>query len=364
MNYHFVIDNLYTKRFVLYMNEHYDINKNVFYVVNRNRELQFLGGIQNVNVISGKTLCAIMNMWKVVHSAGNVNIFIHYLGDKHLFPLLFKKRNQTTYWIAWGGDYYSYIDFPLFDIETAKIINYNKKINIFDKLKNALRSYIIRHKVDCVCISQYEYEILCSYYKIKPKRINFKYPNPVSVEIKKKDISQISNKEKIILIGNSGAAENNHIDAFIKLSKLKGNFKVIVPLSYAYEDNYRNIVLQKGKEFFGDKFVPLLDYMTPDKYYEILKTVDVAVMNHFRQQAVGNMRTLIELGKKIYINESNPVYKIFLQNKVQLSPMPKDYFDESFFEEYSDEQKVQNIKGLESFYSDELIAEYMDALFK
>lgn len=363
MNIHFLIDNQYTKRFVMYMNEHYAEDKNRFYVVNYKKKLQFLDGIPNVNVISGTNQNIIWDIRKIVHDEECTNIFIHYLSNIYLFPLFFKKKKQKTYWMTWGGDYYSYINFPLFDKETAKIVSINEKKRIIDKLLNIFRNYVIKHKVDYVSISPYEYDILTSYYKIQPKRINFKYPNPVTLKIEKEYKELSSKKEKIILVGNSGAAENNHIDAFLKLSKLTGSFKLIVPLSYAYEENYREKVISMGRTLFGDKFIPLLDYMTPEHYYEILLTVDVAVMNHFRQQAAGNMRTLIELGKKIYINETNPLYHTFIQNNVYLSPMPKDYFDESIFIEYSEAEKKQNIKGLESFYSEEIIAKYMDALF-
>ncbi len=364
MNIHFIIDNQYSKRFILYMNEHYDVEKNKFYVVNRNRKLMFLDGIENVNVVAGNSIMAILNMRKIVRNEKDANIFIHYLGDKHLFPLFFKGKKQISYWIVWGGDLYSYIDFPLFDKETAKVVKCNEHLSFLQSIMRIFRTYIIRHKVDCLCLSPYEYELLTSFYKVKPKRVNFKYPNPVIINKIENCNLEKNNHEKIILVGNSGAEENNHIDSFIKLSQLSGNFKVIVPLSYACEENYREIVIQKGKEIFGNKFVPLLDFMNPEQYLELLLSVDVAVMNHFRQQAVGNMRTLITLGKKIYLNETNPMYNIFRQNGVYLSPMPKEYFDERIFEEYSEEQKNQNIKGLESFYSDELIAEYMDALFK
>jgi len=42
-----------------------NMKKNIFYVINRNRELKFLVDIQNVNVISGKSLKAILNIRKL-----------------------------------------------------------------------------------------------------------------------------------------------------------------------------------------------------------------------------------------------------------------------------------------------------------
>ena len=54
MNIHFLIDNQYTKRFVMYMNEHYAEDKNRFYVVNYKKKLQFFVWVlKNVYFCSG-----------------------------------------------------------------------------------------------------------------------------------------------------------------------------------------------------------------------------------------------------------------------------------------------------------------------
>lgn len=361
MNLHFLIDNQYSRRFVLYMNERYGIHCNKFYVINRERELKFLNGIDNVSVIQGKSIKAIFNVRHIIRKSNSNCIFIHYLSDIHLFPLFFKTKKQTTYWIAWGGDYYSYIDFPLYDEITRGIVQEKKKKSLLFLLKIKFRNFVIKNKVNCIGISEYEYSFISNFYKINPRRINFKYPNPLNNQLNRNILCK--DKDKIILVGNSGSAENNHIDVFYKLRKLTGDFKIITPLSYAYKENYRKIVIDKGYELFGDKFVPLIDFMNPEQYSELLSRTDVAIFNHFRQQAVGNCRTLIELGKKIYLNDINPVYKIFLKNGVELSLMPKGDFDQSIFEEYSELKKQENIKGLNSFYSDEIIAKYLDALF-
>ena len=59
----------------------------------------------------------------------------------------------------------------------------------------------------------------------------------------------------------------------------------------------------KGKELFGKKFIPLTEFMPFEKYLEFLGSIDIAIFLHKRQQAMGNIITLIGLGKKVYLRD-------------------------------------------------------------
>lgn len=116
-----------------------------------------------------------------------------------------------------------------------------------------------------------------------------------------------------ILLGNSADPSNNYLDAFIWLKRqLKG---ILVPvyihtiLSYGDEKN-RELVLQKGRTLFGENFKPILSYMKREEYLSFLNSVDVLVMFHNRQQAVGNMMTSITLGKPVFMKACSPIYSM------------------------------------------------------
>lgn len=51
-------------------------------------------------------------------------------------------------------------------------------------------------------------------------------------------------------------------------------------------------VIIKGKELFGEKFIPLTEFMTFEKYLEFLGSIDIAIFAHKRQQAMGNTITI------------------------------------------------------------------------
>lgn len=120
-----------------------------------------------------------------------------------------------------------------------------------------------------------------------------------------------SGKQKcVVLVGNSTDPSNNHLRIFdILASQMDKIDKIFCPLSYGTYSKYRDSVIREGRNKFGDKFVALLEFLTMDQYSEILKTVDVAVFNHERQQAMGVTLTLLSLGKVVYLNENTTSFK-------------------------------------------------------
>ena len=140
--------------------------------------------------------------------------------------------------------------------------------------------------------------------------------------------------EIVIQIGNSGDCTNNHIEIINNLKKYKeDNIKIIVPLNYGNKEYIEKVVIE-GKRIFGEKFQPILNHLDMKKYYELLSNVDVAIMNHLRQQAAGNIVILLYLGKKVYLNSMVTTYKTFKEwnlyvgdikniEKLELSELPK-----------------------------------------
>ena len=89
------------------------------------------------------------------------------------------------------------------------------------------------------------------------------------------------------------------------LSKINvKNFKIICPLSYG-PPNYINRVVHEGERLFGENFIPLLSFLEPEIYYHILNQIDLAIMYHNRQQAIGNIILLIYLGKPLCMKKTS-----------------------------------------------------------
>ncbi|MNF42841.1 4-alpha-L-fucosyltransferase [compost metagenome] len=114
-----------------------------------------------------------------------------------------------------------------------------------------------------------------------------------------------------ILVGNSASAENNHIDSFSLLHQIGvDDRKVITPLSYG-DARYRDLILIKGREFLRECFEPLIDFMPISEYVRVLESCGFVVMNHVRQQAVGNIVIMLYLGAKVFVRKECPTYAYF-----------------------------------------------------
>ena len=118
-----------------------------------------------------------------------------------------------------------------------------------------------------------------------------------------------------ILLGNSASETNNHVEILGILSRHDlGSRKVIVPLSYG-DHEYRSNIIEIGKRMLGNAFVPLVDYMPLHEYSSIVASCNVVIMNHLRQQALGNIGTALYQGAHVFLDPSNPVYQFFIEKK-------------------------------------------------
>lgn len=127
-----------------------------------------------------------------------------------------------------------------------------------------------------------------------------------------------------ILIGNSSWSSNNHLEVFELLEKLPiGSRKLIVPLSYG-EPGYRDQVIEAGTQVFGNAFQPLMDFMPLHEYNAYLEQCGIVIMNHYRQQALGNVLTMLWMGAKVYLNEQNTIYTFLKRIGVTVFSIEKD----------------------------------------
>jgi dTDP-N-acetylfucosamine:lipid II N-acetylfucosaminyltransferase len=114
-----------------------------------------------------------------------------------------------------------------------------------------------------------------------------------------------------VLLGNSATSSNNHAEALEMLrGRLAGDARVVVPLSYgnaAYADRVEAL----GRELLGERLAPLRGWMPIDAYNERIRRCGVLVMNHRRQQAVGNIGAALFKGAAVYLRPENPLYAFY-----------------------------------------------------
>lgn len=123
-----------------------------------------------------------------------------------------------------------------------------------------------------------------------------------------------------ILLGNSATASNNHADAFELLDGRLGEGRLVVPLSYG-NAAYGAKVAELGRQRFGTAFEPLQQWMSLDDYNERIRRCGFVVMNHRRQQAVGNIGAALYKGATVYLRRENPLFAFYAGLGITLRPV-------------------------------------------
>lgn len=132
---------------------------------------------------------------------------------------------------------------------------------------------------------------------------------------------------------------------------------IYVPLSYGNK-KHAQAAIQQGQQWFGDKFKPLTEFMPFDEYLLLLGTIDIAIFNHKRQQAMGNTITLLGLRKKVYVRSDTAQSEFF-------NSLGVHFFDINDFNLnlLNAEDSCENNKKIKIYFSEENLKKQCTAIF-
>lgn len=215
-------------------------------------------------------------------------IVLHSTNNKIFNFIIFmmpKKYAMKCRWIVWGGDLHNAQIHP----ELQRTI------------PEMIKRKIIPHFSSIATVSEGNFNLAKRNYGAKGDFVQcFSYPTNIPPKIIE---SENVNENLNVLIGNSADPLNNHEEVFHRLLEHNDISKidnVFCPLSYGNK-KYANEILELGYELFGNKFHGLLDLIPIEEYHKLLSEVDVAIFNHKRPQALGNIISLLGLGKRVYV---------------------------------------------------------------
>lgn len=275
----------------------------------------------------------------------NQKIIVHSLASPWLLLslYLFPALNKKVYWAIWGKDLYYY-----------KLL---KKRYFYHDIYEFFRKNVFRNIGNTIVYVKGDYELAQKWYGVKARNIDcFMYPSNLYKEY---DIKEKRHAGINIQIGNSAETTNNHFEVFDQLLKYKdSDISIYAPLSYGNQ-NYAKKVIERGKELFGDKFIPLTEFMPYEKYLEFLGNIDMVIFGHKRQQALGNSIILLGLGKKIYMRNDITPWQFFADISVKVynsENIDLDLLDNSTREE--------NIKNIKAYFSEKRLVEQLQKLFE
>ncbi len=239
--------------------------------------------------------------------------------------IVIKSKDISRFiWFFWGGELYdnsSALGKKIIGKDT--FLKFHKQ-NLKDRLKSVIRPfyYCLKHQTKTP-----EHTILVAAKKIKHfgiihkeeveyfKKLGYLSPSVshfcmtyYPLEFIFKGIENLRVDGSNILLGNSSSTSNNHIEAFNILKQFDiEDRKLIVPLSYG-DKEYGSIIDDIGTNIFGKNLITLFDFMSLDKYNTLLSSCNIVIMNHYRQQAVGNIIAMLWMGAKVYLDERNTFY--------------------------------------------------------
>jgi len=294
-------------------------------------------------------------------------IIIHSLIPAWLKTLSKISKETPLVWLGWGYDYYDLI----YSSRNEMLLPLTQKA----MRKQAIRSGVLTRLIRLAkrrlntqkkkkLISQISFfaPVLASEYSIVkekfasknfPKHISWNYGNLEDMLLNGLLDSQTNGAA--ILVGNSASAENNHIDTFSLLTSMGvGKRKIISPLSYG-DDAYRDLVIKYGKSLLGDNFEPITEFMPLSQYMATLRACGFVIMNHVRQQAVGNIVIMLYMGAKVFLRAECPTYSSLHEQGAVIYTVQELEKNPGLLDEALDDTSIlKNRKILEKNWSKEV----------
>lgn len=305
---HIIFDSEYAAAFNKMISSSFHLEEHFFLIYGRStmgKENNFsYANSLRINSLSDENIVRLLNA-----SSG---IIIHGLFFNGLVDFLYSNQYllNKTGWVIWGGDLYQYReagskDFPLsLEVKRRAIIE----------------------KFSMIFAPEGDYELAKQVYNTRASFLPVIYPPLLDYSFldKLRNIKKTSD-EVVIQVGNSASRSNQHIEALRMLGKFKDeNVRIICPLVYG-DLVYREEVIECGKAIFADKFFPITGYLSPEEYSKLIAVVDIGIMNHNRQEALGNIHALLYLGKKVYIKKEVSTFQYFLDKGIKLNDIDDIY---------------------------------------
>lgn len=309
-------------------------------------------------------------------SFGVDKIMLHSLtyGKVKLVEYLKQYIECKVYWLFWGYDLYEALG------EDFGVSLVDEKFNPFRLhtyyYPNKIKGYILHLKygktksdvikrgsevVDYFCFwNKYDYELYVKYFGDKVKYKFFGYICNEKKDAKDSDSAYVfPRKSRSIILNHQASRTGNHITVMRKIKKIdsKGIYSVYVPLSYG-DSHIRRYCMRMGKKLFGEKFVPITEYLSLQEYYKIIDVPETAIFGQKRQEATGNIGHLLTVGTKVFLRQDNPLFKYFKDKGYYIFSFEQDLKTLEDLNGLSEEQMIHNRQvwsASKTYYDDFMI---------
>lgn len=341
----------FTECHVTFINSCFSTEEHEF-ILYTNKEFRIPDYIYNEGNVSDLNKEGLNWFYKKLKKADGV--IFHTIGvnlDALVMLFLHKEILKKSMWLIWGADLYCYRE---------------PRESLPDKIVEYLRKEVISHFAVIATLTKGDYALAQEWYHVKAPnvRVDYYYEREIRILQALRNGNIRTNTRYRILLGNSATKTNRHEEIINHFEKFKeDDYELIVPLSYG-DMEYGQYIKKIGTEKLGDKFVPVMQYMELEQYYELLNSVDVAIFNNDRQQALGNIAALLYLGKKVYMRRGTTMWEELVDIQgYQIHPIEElrnaDIESMIYMDE---EEKNSNFQSVNKLYSvDRRVKEWREA---
>lgn len=347
-NLHLFRTSQFTKDFILFINRYFKSENHIFWVYGENFfDYSDKSMIQFTNVTYIPEISILLNKESINKRLHEFDlIFYHGLFDENIVNFFGENRHlvKKLCLYFWGGD--------------------KKPAACWRESSKENYRYLIHNAAKIITIIDEDYKGISDEYAPQGKHYTVVYGENYNYgEINFEDI--VYGKVINIQIGNSAAKSNNHIRVFKELEKFqKENIRIWVPLSYGNKE-YAKEVIDFGRNMFDSKFEALEEFMPEVQYNELLKTMDIGIFDIERQQALGNIISLLQSGSKVFLRKDTMLARYFEDEcrcKVfYIEDIAQMGFKE--FIQYTKEEALENSKKMDEFYDVNDIVEVWNKIF-
>ncbi len=270
---HLMFNDKFNKPFVDFLNRNFDSREHLVLCKRLCKNQPFPEGKNVVEI----------DRLKKLNFENNEKVICHSLFDWEVIDYLYKHQDilkEKAYWIMWGGDLYNAQRDEINDFVRK---NFKGYVGIMDK------------------------EYATKKYNLDAPFYNVHYPFSTTSFDETANIIVKTDKTTRIQINNSCDESTLQAMDFIK------NFKdedIVVTTILSYGNlKYKDEIIEKGRNYFGDKFEYLDRYLDSAEYKNFVANNDVLILNQNRQQGVGNMILYLQQGKKVFVRNEISTFK-------------------------------------------------------
>lgn len=261
---------------------------------------------------------------------GDTEIVVHYLDTRTSRSLVNSNLKARLGWVFWGADFYSSCNdqdyilpqtrtiFPLPIGQRNSAFAKNPLLRRIDKWyyrsvklnqRHNLLQLVLNKMTHIYHYNSFEIDLIRKEYKTSATRVPFMYPRFFTVStFDQKKINNLSvdqdNDTIHALLGNSASPYLNHLDGLDLLPDASG-LHVTLPLSYG-NPTYNQILQEKLKGQASRGTTILDQYLAAEDYYNLLSRMHLYISPSIRSIGMGNITTMLALGKSVLLFPNNP----------------------------------------------------------